>query len=253
MSHPVDSPERKAALAASADLAAIRAAAKVAKVGMRRLRWRVQGRICFTFQPYGTPYRDWGSLGRVYFHEDGTVAEATYHGLEVQPDAVPFALEHVQPLGVAVTGAQPGEVVEVLLQPLDAITLELATVPQVDIPVRDPETGAIEVVHVDAYLPVLEPGEVEDTSLADIATLPPWEPTVRLSWLFCAFTFLVGLLGIALVSFAAGLVEQGGSSTAGFFGIGGAVLALLGGWGVITAVRWNDRALDVSRETSGAT
>lgn len=87
MTRRVDSPERRAALAASADLALLRQAARRNRLSIRRMRYRVGGNICFVVQEIGDHYRDWGRHGALFFDEDGSLAGGEIFGALVKVSA----------------------------------------------------------------------------------------------------------------------------------------------------------------------
>lgn len=197
MSAGKDSPERKAALRASADLKALRAAARHSHVGMRRLRWRVGGRICFTFQPYGTPYAEWGSMGRVYLDETGRLEEASY--LTAVTDRVETLVELLDmttTVGSALATLSPDKVVATPLDVLETITLDLAAEPVMEERVSNPGTGEVTIVVSPTYLPEY-PATLPDESFEELSEdLIHWEPTARRAWLWLglAVAFLLGSL-----------------------------------------------------------
>lgn len=94
-----DSDERRAALAASEDLARIKAAARHAHLSVRRQRYRVGENIVYLVQERGTPYREWGQHGALFFDEEGRLSGGVLFGayLSVAVAAaalIEFGMEH---------------------------------------------------------------------------------------------------------------------------------------------------------------
>lgn len=136
-----DSEERRAALAASEDLARIKAAARRARLSVRRQRYRVGAQIVYLVQERGTPYREWGQHGALFFDEDGTFSGGMLFGtyLPVRTAAaalVEFGMEH---------GGLPGSTYERRAPASPTPHAELAVEPE----------------HIEPYLYALPPAPAE--------------------------------------------------------------------------------------------
>lgn len=241
MSTRTDSPERRDALATSNDLAIIRIAARKSHVGMRRMRWRVGGRICFTFQPYGTPYSEWGSLGRVYLDEHGIVEEASYRGsIPSSAENLALALEMIVPVGTALALSEHTQAISTVTQlnVLDTITLDLAAEPMLEELVRDADTGELEIVITPMHLTVYEayPDTHDETYEELITPGPPALSATLRSWSWCTLGFTMLMLAVALwvycfTYFGVALVGVAAALTLGALQI------------LAFAIRMNDQAL----------
>jgi hypothetical protein len=240
MNARIDSPERKAVLAASRDLASIRAAARFNHVGMRRMRWKVQGRICFTFQPYGTPYAERGSLGRVYLSEDGTLEQGTYMGFETDTvSELTSSMDMMITIGTDISLLEP-ETVDPLFRVMDSISIELAAEPFIEENVRNKDTGSLEVIVTTGYIPVYTPDpEVHDEpSLEEISQIevPGLSPLLK-SWLMFSAGVLSMIGSIISGVYSAGNTYRGFTIIAILLGTAAAII-------LFKAIRLNDKVLE---------
>lgn len=215
----VDTPERHAAIFSSEDLALVKSTARRHRMSVRRLRWRVAGRICFALQDLGDRYADWGRHGYVYLHEDGTldVEASTIYGHQpddaahlaraIATDSIagkvylrrrPETAPPPDPISVAVARRTTVEIeVSVIDGIVGDLAIEAAAVPLiVDEVIIDHATREVEIVVTETYLPDLAAVVAADPPPPWIATEPLPDHRRRNSWV----EFLVGLT-LAVASF----------------------------------------------------